>query len=72
MPVNYTPLLDSPSLRELIAAFSHEPSQEMIVVNAALGGWDAEFLLSEPRPLSPAVFRIVDIQPSPGPALRGL
>jgi hypothetical protein len=67
MPIDFTPLLASESLRELLPRYGHEPSQEMIGLNAALGGWDAEFLLSAPRPLPPAVFRIVDCQPSPDP-----
>ncbi|HEX3817259.1 MAG TPA: hypothetical protein VHW03_03105 [Chthoniobacterales bacterium] len=60
MPIDYTPLLESSSLRELIPRYREEPSQEMIGLNAALGGWDSEFLLNEPRPLPPPRYRIVD------------
>lgn len=67
MPIDYTPLLESQSLRELLPRYGREPSQEMIGLNAALGGWDAEFLLAQPRPLPRPVFRIVDTGPSPEP-----
>jgi len=67
MPIDYTPLLESQSLRELLPRYGHEASQEMIGLNAALGGWDTEFLLPEPRPLPPPVYRIVDDGPSPDP-----
>jgi Leucine-rich repeat (LRR) protein len=60
MPIDYTPLLDSSSLRELLPRYQVEPSQEMIGLNAALGGWDSEFLLSAPRPLPSPRYRIVD------------
>jgi hypothetical protein len=65
MPVDYTPLLESQSLRELLPRYGRDASQEMIGLNAALGGWDSEFLLPHPRELSPPVFRIVDTGPSP-------
>lgn len=67
MPIDYTPLLESQSLRELLPRYGTEPTQEMIGLNAALGGWDAEFLLPEPRRLPPPVYRIVDIEDSPDP-----
>jgi hypothetical protein len=67
LPIDYTPLLESTSLRELQPRYGEEASPEMIGLNAALGGWDAEFLLAEPRPLLEPVFRIRDGEPDGDP-----
>jgi hypothetical protein len=60
MPVDYTPLLESSSLRELLPRYGYEPTPEMVGLNAALLGWETDYLLSEPRSLPEPVYRIVD------------
>lgn len=67
MPIDFTPLLESESLRELRPKYGEERSPEMIGLNAALCGWERDYLLSEPRPLPEPFYRISDHLPDADP-----
>ncbi len=62
-PLDYLPLIHAPKLRQISTSPEDMAGVELDGVNAALGGWAVEFALAEPRPLEPAVFRIVDMGP---------
>jgi len=65
-PIDFTPLLDSDSLREIEPFYNRELPLELMAINAALGGWDTEFALEIPRPLAPCVHRLIQhIDPAP-------
>lgn len=70
LPIDLTPLLDSNSLRELVPRFGEEPSLEMVSFNAALRGWESDFLLETPRELPSPVYRIADVGPDPDPRFQ--
>jgi hypothetical protein len=61
-PLDYTPLLDAPLLRDVVNLDKHADELELAALNAALGGWDDECLLPVPRTISAPVFRVVDVQ----------
>ena len=64
-PLDYAPLLESDSLRELRRCGQEPLTPEQAGINAALGGWDRDFLLPEPRPLPRPVFRYVQHRENP-------
>lgn len=57
-PLDYTPLLDSASLREVQRCNDKPLTPEQAGINAALGGWDNACLMAAPRPLPEPVFRL--------------
>lgn len=66
-PIDLTPLLESESLRELTPLYGENLTLEMQAINAALGGWDPEFLAPAPRSLAPPIFRITQTGKTPHP-----
>ena len=66
-PLDFTPLLDAPKLREVSTSHETLAGLELDALNVALGGWDCEFGLAQPRPLERALFRIVDLGPRADP-----
>lgn len=61
-PLDYTPLLDAPLLRDVVNLDDRADKLELAALNAALGSWEDECLLSVPRSVSAPVFRVVDVK----------
>jgi hypothetical protein len=66
-PLDLIPLLDAPRLREVRTSHETQAGLELDALNVALGGWDCEFGVPQPRLLEPALFRIVDLGPKADP-----
>jgi hypothetical protein len=66
-PIDYAPLLESESLRELQRCDTNPLTPEQAGINAALGGWDRECVLTEPRPLPRPVYRYIQHRGNPPP-----
>jgi hypothetical protein len=64
-PRDYSPLLASPTLRQLHVAGCPPLALEVAALDAALPGWDDLFLLPEPRPVPPLRIIIAPHQKHP-------
>ena len=69
-PIDYTVLLDSESLRELERCGDKPLTPEQAGINAALGSWDGECALPEPRPLARPVYRCIQHRENPPPGFE--